>query len=133
MLITQEADNAFRIVLCLAELPHGGKRTARSIAENKCISVQFTLKTLNKLVKSKIARAFRGVNGGYVLNKPADEISLLEVLEAVDGPIAINKCLKDTEYCSIGDVDACNVRFELERIQSSLRQELGNIMIGSLV
>ncbi len=133
MLITQEADNAFRIVLCLAELPHGGKRTARSIAENKCISVQFTLKTLNKLVKSKIAKAFRGVNGGYVLNKPADEISLLEVLEAVDGPIAINKCLRDSGNCSTGDIGTCNVRCELERIQCLLRQELSNITISSLV
>ena len=133
MRITQEADNAFRVIIYLAQLPKGGKSTARTISEAMNISVQFTLKTLNKLTKSGLTCAFRGVNGGYALNKPAAEISLREVIEVVDGPIAINRCLIDGKNCNRNASGYCEVHNALAGIQDSLTKALDEIRFDTLL
>lgn len=133
MRITQEADNAFRVVIHLAGLPEGERCTARSISEVMNISVQFTLKTLNKLTKNGVTCAFRGVNGGYALNKPAREISLREIIEVVDGPIAINRCLVDKKNCNRNLADSCKVYTALAGIQKILIDSLEEISIDQLL
>lgn len=133
MRITQEADNAFRVVLHLAGLPEGERCTARSISEVMNISVQFTLKTLNKLTKHGVTCAFRGVNGGYALNKPAKDISLREIIEVVDGPIAINRCLLDKKNCNRKLADTCKVYTALAVIQHKLVSSLEEISIEQLL
>lgn len=133
MRITQEADNAFRVILYLAGLPEGEKSTARTISEAMNISVQFTLKTLNKLTKNGLTCAFRGVNGGYALNKAADEISLRAIIEVVDGPIAINRCLIDANYCNRNYADHCEVHNALASVQNTLVEALDAITVDKLL
>jgi Rrf2 family iron-sulfur cluster assembly transcriptional regulator len=133
MRITQEADNAFRVILYLAGLPEGERSTARTISEAMMISVQFTLKTLNKLTKNGLTCAYRGVNGGYALNKPAKEITLKEIIEVVDGPIAINRCLLDKSYCNRNFADHCPVHDALAGVQKTLVSALDAIRIDQLM
>jgi Rrf2 family protein len=133
MRITQEADNAFRVILYLAGLPEGEKSTARTISEAMNISVQFTLKTLNKLTKNGLTCAYRGVNGGYALNRPAKEITLREIIEVVDGPIAINRCLLDKNYCNRNFADHCSVHDALVGVQKTLVSALEAIRIDQLL
>lgn len=133
MRITQEADNAFRVILHLAGLPEGERCTARSISEVMNISVQFTLKTLNKLTKSGITCAYRGVNGGYALNKAAGDITMREIIEVVDGPIAINRCLLEKKNCSQNIADKCVVNTALAGVQKVLIDALESISMEHLL
>ncbi len=133
MRITQEADNAFRVILHLAGIPEGERCTARSISEVMNISVQFTLKTLNKLTKSGITCAYRGVNGGYALNKAASDITMREIIEVVDGPIAINRCLLEKRNCNRNHADKCVVNTALAGVQKVLTDALEAITIEKLL
>lgn len=97
MKITREADYALRIVSMLAF--EESQVEAKAISEQKLIPYRFTLKILRKLVQSGIVKSFRGVNGGYCLNKPISEITLYDVIETIDGTIDINRCIAEPEIC----------------------------------
>ena len=90
MKITREADYALRIIAMLAD--ENRQIEAKAIAEKNDIPYRFTLKILRKIVQAGIIKSYRGVNGGYVLNKKPSEITLKDVIETIDGKIAINKC-----------------------------------------
>lgn len=99
MQITRQADYAVRAVLELAGQPDGRRLTADEIAKRHAIPHAFLSKTLARLAEAGIVATQRGVNGGVRLNRPAERISLLDVVEAVDGPISLNRCALDAESC----------------------------------
>ena len=104
MRITQEADYAVRIIDCLART--GGRLDARSMSEITGVTLRFTLKILRKLVMSGIVISFKGVQGGYELARKPACINMRQVIEAVDGPIAINRCVSDELSCSRTDTES---------------------------
>lgn len=123
MKITREADYALRIVAMIAE--EGRQIEAKVIAEKNEIPYRFTLKILRKIVQSGIIKSYRGVNGGYVLNKAPSEITLKDVIEVIDGKIAINKCMEESGICKNDGV--CRIQKQLYRVQTVLADELGKI------
>ena len=76
MKITQESDYAFRILLFLGNLGVGKKVDAKTISEAEGVTLRFTLKILRKLTIGKFVISFRGVNGGYALDKEPKEITM---------------------------------------------------------
>lgn len=98
MRITQEADYAVRIVDCLSRQKK--RADARSISEMTGVTLRFTLKILRKLLMSEIVVSHKGVKGGYELSRSPSEINMRQVIEAVDGPIAITRCLSGDLPCS---------------------------------
>lgn len=122
MRITQETDYAFRIVRYLAE-NEGTVVGAPQIAENEGVTKRFTLRILRKLNLAGITDAKRGSKGGYYLKKPKEDITLYDILIAIDGPIVINRCLQKDSYCSknkSGDVGNCKFHVTLAKIQSNI-------------
>jgi len=104
--ITQEADYALRIVYQLAK--DGGQLDAGTIAGNAGVTDRFTVKILRKLVQSGMVRSQKGAAGGYRLAVPPDEINIRQVIEAIDGPLAISKCLDADYTCTrMGDEKSC--------------------------
>lgn len=132
MNITQEADYAIRAILILAKEGEGAKLDAKTIAERGCIPLRFLLKLLRKLIKAGIIKSFRGVNGGYALLKNSKDINLREVIEAVDGPIAINRCLKNDSFCNANRSFKCTVHRHLDNVQKILIEELEKINFEEL-
>jgi Rrf2 family protein len=99
MRITKEADYALRIMLCLSECADDVK-DAKTMSELLNVPPRFTLKILHKLMTGKLVKSYKGVNGGYKLNFPPNEITMRQIVEVIDGPLAISRCL-DTDYeCS---------------------------------
>lgn len=124
MRISQEADYAIRVVLYLSELGYGEIAGAKSIADHEAISLRFLLKLLRKLIKSGIIRSLRGIKGGYVLAKPPEKINLKEVIEAIDGPICLNRCLDDPEFCNKHYTPHCKAHKVLNSVNQKLVAEL---------
>lgn len=124
MKITQEADYALRVILHLSKLGYGEKVEARIISEEEELPLRFLLKLLRKLKKAGIVTSFRGVKGGYALNKQPKDINLKDVIEAIDGPICINRCIYDPKYCNAGKNGNCQIHKALCKIQRSLANEL---------
>lgn len=132
MNITQEADYGIRAVLILAKEGEGEKLDAKTIAERGNIPLRFLLKLLRKLIQAGIVRSYRGVNGGYALNKHSEDINLKEVIESIDGPIAVNRCITDKDFCNAKKTEICVVHKELRKVQNIFVKELEKITFSKL-
>lgn len=98
MFLNLETDYAIRIVHCLAK--ENARIGAGKIAEKTGVTPRFTLKILHGLVASGIVKSYKGAAGGYTLARPAEEITLLEVVEQVCGPLGISQCQSDGSGCT---------------------------------
>lgn len=132
MRISQEADYAIRIVLYLSEQVPGHIAGAKTIAEQESVSLRFLLKILRKLVQAGLVQSFRGTNGGYSLARLPEETNLKEVIEAIDGPICINRCLYDAEYCNRRYASHCRVHRVLASVNRKLTEELESITLRNI-
>ncbi|MBQ2697632.1 MAG: Rrf2 family transcriptional regulator [Clostridia bacterium] len=129
MRITQEADYAVRIIHYLALT--GEKCDAKNIAENVGVSTRFALKILGKLGQCGFIRSFKGASGGYVLERRPEEITLLDIVTAIDGPIAINKCLTVDSTCShtaaATEEGGCPFRKVFDEVSRDIEAALGRV------
>ncbi len=100
MQITREGDYGIRSVLYLARHPVKKISFVNEISEEYKIPRSFLAKILQKLVKARIVRSYRGVKGGFSLARQAKEISMLDVIEAVEGKMCLNICLFDKKKCT---------------------------------
>ena len=102
MQITRQADYAVRAVLHLAR--SGEQRTATStIAEEQHIPPSFLAKIISQLSIAGLLHTSRGARGGVTLARHPGEITLLEVIEAIDGPIQLNECVGEMGTCTFDD------------------------------
>ncbi len=99
MEITQQADYAVRIVLDLALHPAGERVSSDGIARRQKIPVAFIAKIVARLAAHHLIQTQRGVNGGICLARPAAEVTLLHVVEAIDGPVTLNRCVQQPSGC----------------------------------
>ena len=133
MRITQEADYALRIVCLLAE----EKRVldATTISEEAHVTPRFALKILRKLVLGGMVRSRKGASGGYELAKDAEEVSMKDVIELIDGEIAISKCLMGDHVCSKQGTEknACAVHRIFDAINQDVSKTLAGITIASVI
>ena len=134
MKITRECDYAIRITLLLAALEKGNIAGASAISEAQSIPKQFTLKILRELMEAGYVKSFKGARGGYCLSKGADEISLKDVISAIDGELAVNDCLICGYKCNrVDNVKDCPVHRRLEKLNSAIDDELSSISFADLL
>ncbi len=132
MRITQESDYALRIITTMAL--HGDIIDAGTISEQTSVTQRFALKILHKLVKGEIISSYKGAKGGYKLAKAPDEITLKSVIELIDGPIAIARCVDSAEECSLKcDKTACVYHHIFDSISSDIAKKLDNITIFDMM
>lgn len=131
MHITLEADYAVRIVDCLAK--HKVRMDAKSISACTGVTLRFSLKILRKLVAEGIVCSFKGTQGGYELAKPANEIALGEVIEIVEGPVTISRCVgaSPEEYqCTRVEKTECRYSRTYAEIAKMVREKLYAVRFG---
>jgi len=94
MQLTRSADYAVRAMLEIAAQADSDESRARTheIAERKEIPPALLAKLIPLLVRAGLLASQRGARGGLALARPASEISMLEIVEAIEGPIALNRC-----------------------------------------
>ena len=124
MRISQEADYALRIVGHLSKTGEGKRCDAKSIARDAHLPQRFAVKILRKLNLAGITKSYRGAYGGYAVNRNPADITFLEVVECIDGPLYINKCLMDIKKCSDGSAGNCITRKRLQVINTKICEML---------
>ncbi len=102
--ISRKIDYGLRAMIYLASIPPATVVPFREIARQMMVPEDFLAKILKTLVDEGLVKSTRGPHGGYTLAKPPAEISFLTIIEAVEGPIAINVCLDGDDPCSKSDV-----------------------------
>ncbi|NLV16638.1 MAG: Rrf2 family transcriptional regulator [Syntrophomonadaceae bacterium] len=133
MFLNQATDYAFRAVLFLAHQPDEMIVDSQTIAEREHIPTRFLLKIMPSLIRAGIIRSQRGAGGGYALARKPEAITLLDVLEAVEGPIILNRCLIDPDFCSKHGPGFCPIHFTLQGIQKNLAQEFAGYNFRQLI
>jgi Rrf2 family protein len=99
--ISRKVDYALRAAIYLASQPETRISTFREIAHRMEMPEDFLAKILKLLADKGLVKSTRGSHGGYRLAKPAREVSFLDVIEAVEGPVTINLCLDGRESCNL--------------------------------
>ena len=133
MRITQEADYALRIAYLLAK--DGGVLGAASLAEAAGVSDRFTLKILRKLAQDGIVTSKKGAFGGYTLALEPRDVSMRQIVETIDGPIEISRCLDGEYECTrTGDKKhECVFHLIFSKINKSIAEKMETITLDSLI
>ncbi len=130
MQLTRAGDYAVRIVTDLASAPWGAIVPRRQIQERQDVPPAHLAKIIQALGRAELVRTFRGAGGGVALAVRPEEINLRHVIEAVEGPIYLNRCLVYPGACPR---DAfCTAHPVWRRIQEVLVRELDSITLASL-
>ena len=103
MQITRQADYAVRAVLYLAKIGPDKRAATSQIAQEQQIPPSFLAKIVSQLSVAGLLQTSRGARGGVSLARSPEQISLLEVVEAIDGPILLNECVSGIGTCTFND------------------------------
>jgi Rrf2 family protein len=131
MQITRQADYAMRAVMYLSKLGPDQRAATSQIAFEQRIPPSFLAKIVSQLSVAGLLQTSRGARGGVSLAKPPDEISFLEVVEAIDGPILINECVSEGSPCTFGE--HCELRPIFCEAQAELITRLDNTNFGNVL
>ena len=118
MQITRQADYALRAVIYLSKLEDGEKASTKDIAAMQQIPPSFLAKIVSQLSIAGLIQTARGARGGISLARPPEDISVLNVVEAIDGPVLLNLCTVNHQACTF--VEGC----PLHKIWCETREQL---------
>jgi len=132
MRITQESDYALRILTVLAS--NTEVVDAQKIATDTSVTLRFALKILHKLTNDKLVKSYKGAKGGYKLCVPPNEITLKSVIELIDGPIALSRCLDEGQTCTMqSDKASCIYHHIFDTISMDVARKLQAITIADVL
>ncbi|WP_263367985.1 RrF2 family transcriptional regulator [Edaphobacter bradus] len=129
--LTKKADYGLMALKYLAEQKGGSAHSAKDIAEAYHIPPQLLAKILQTLAKARLLVSHAGTNGGYALAKPATEISAVEVIRVIDGPLFITSCITIHGACDL--TSTCTIKEPLRKVNDSIKELLSGIYIADLV
>lgn len=121
---------AIRII---AELSMKNKLSANDLSGILGIPIPSVMKIMDKLRNAGLIEVRRGVDGGFVLVRRNQDITLYELIKTMESTIYINRCLEDDKYCSRCAVDYCEMRKLYEETQEKLEEELKRYTIRELI
>lgn len=103
----------------------------KQVAERQQISKRYLDQLATHLKNAQLLKSVWGMNGGYKLNKPGEEITVLEILEAVEGPVSIIDCVGEPEACT--QADECDCRIMWHDVNKALVDKLADYTLEDLV
>ena len=129
MRLSKKADYALMAMKHLA-LRDCGSSSAREIAEQYDIPIELMAKVLQRLVQRGLLASHQGTRGGYQLSRLAWQITVADVIQAIEGPVTVTACSTDDNHCE--QYSKCNVRDPLWRVRERILAALGECTIAEL-
>jgi len=129
--LTKKADYGLIALRHLASR-RGHSASTKEIADSYLIPMPLLSKVLQKLVRSGLLTSEQGTNGGYRLSRPAEEITTLEAIRAIDGPIILTHCFTEHDHAGCGQSQSCPVREPLRKVHEGILRLLSGITISDL-
>jgi len=130
MQLNISTDYAIRSLLYLSTC--GRQASSSEIAREMRIPDNYLYAVMGKLKKAGLAHATRGVKGGWTLLKDPDEITLLAILEVMEGSVKINRCLHDPASCNREATGNCPVHAYYSELQCQLENFLGSVTLSQI-
>ena len=129
--ISRSAEYAIRAMLDVAAAEGGAQETTKKVAEHQGIPKVFLPKIVQRLVQAGLLRAHRGPAGGIALSRPSAQINMRQIIEAMDGPIALNTCVILPGECPRESI--CPIHEIWVKTQRNLLESLESITLSDLV
>ncbi|MDZ4991551.1 Rrf2 family transcriptional regulator [Clostridium perfringens] len=108
----------------------GSPVSIKSISQRQNISEYYLEQLFSSLRKAKLIKSIRGAQGGYILNRLPEEITVADIMEVLEGPIEISECLEDV-VCS--NVDCCATRLLWKKIKTSIDEVTNSVTLKDIV
>lgn len=131
MQLKNSTDYAIRIVCYLAAQERMVSTSELSRKLN--VSANYVPKIAKKLKNAKIVTACEGTNGGYMLAKQPENISLMEIISCVEETMAINRCLEEDRFCSRNLEDTCKIHKILLSLQNTYNNKLESVKVSDII
>jgi Rrf2 family protein len=128
---TKRADYGLMAIHYIAVHEDAGTVSAKRIAEEFSIPPELLAKILQRLARERLIVAQNGPRGGYVLARRPIEITVGQVVRALEGPINIVECLEEDSDCP--QMARCNLRRPVQKIQAAINQMLDTMTLAELV
>ena len=129
--LSKKADYALMAMRHLARKTSGGPSTsAREIAEQYDIPIELMAKVLQRLVRRGLLVSQQGTRGGYQLSRAPIQITVADVIQAIEGPVTVTACTTDEGQCE--QFSKCNVRDPLFKVRERILSALGECTIAEL-
>ena len=130
MELTRKGEYAIRGIVYLAGKPADKVCLLSDIAAAVDVPPTFLAKIFQQFSKIGLVKSFRGTGGGFLLGRAPENITLLEVVEAVEGPIIPNRCVQTPSDCDRSGL--CNVHPVWKRVQGEVRSVLEGVTLKEL-
>ena len=128
--LSKKADYALMAMKHLARRRAAASTSAREIAEQYDIPIELMAKVLQRLVRMRLLASTQGTRGGYMLVRPANTISVADVIEAIDGPFTVTACSTEKHDCE--QFNKCSVRDPLWQIRERIAAALETVTIAEI-
>ena len=128
--LSKKSDYALIAMKHLATRPGAASASAREIAEQYDIPIELMAKVLQRLVRRGLLASHQGTNGGYELARPAAQISVADVIQAIDGPLTMTACSDEDDSCH--QFAHCNIRDPLWRIKDRILASLATCSLAEV-
>lgn len=128
--LTRKGEYGIRGLVFLVRQPAGSMILIQEIAAEARAPVSFLAKIFQLFTKSGLVRSARGAGGGFTLGRPAAEISLRQVVEAIEGPVLPNRCLSGQGVCD--HHESCRVHSVWRRIQQQVATSLDQVTLAEI-
>lgn len=112
---------------------NGQPVSIKNISERQGISEYYLEQLFSPLRRANLIRSVRGAQGGYILNKDPQFISVDDIMKVLEGPIEISECIDDTDGNSCNNVDCCATRLLWSRIKDSIDNVMESTTLQNIV
>lgn len=130
-IIRRNTDYALRAVVELANRFGNGPMATKELSDRQDIPYQLACKLLQRLNKAGIVRSEMGPAGGFMLNRNPSKITVRQVVETIQGPVRLNKCLFEKDFCRLSR--RCPINPELGRLQRKISAFLDGLSLEQLL
>jgi FeS assembly SUF system regulator len=122
----------YAVVLATHLAAAHGPHAARDLALQTNVPEPTASKVLKKLARAGVVVSQRGAKGGYALARPAAQVGIHEVIEAIEGPIAVTECSDESADSSCEHETSCEVRANWQRINLAVQRALADISLADM-
>jgi FeS assembly SUF system regulator len=126
--LSKKADYALMAMKHLAQ--KSSSTSAREIAEQYDIPIELLAKVLQRLARRGLLTSHQGTRGGYTLSRSTAQISVADIIQAIDGPLTVTACSSEDDQC--GQFAKCNVRDPLWRIKDRIVSALATCSLAEI-
>jgi Rrf2 family protein len=129
-ILRRNTDYALRLMIGLANSYECGPVSTRVLAKEQDVSYQLASKLMQRLHDAKLVRSAMGPKGGFRLGRAPEQISLLQIVEVIQGPVRLNRCLVSDCACPRGE--GCSIRSRISELQGHMEAYLRTVTLADL-